>query len=483
MDPSNISSKMSMIAIVWITLLVITSRNTIHSKDGSVGLPIAFLLSMTFFYIGAFIYIIPDYSPFVTGNLYLIHYNFTEQTVLSGTIAAVIGIAGFTTGCLLAGIFNERGNTQAPQLVSVDPKYRRTLFLLLGGIAVTSFFLNALPPIFPMQQVFAQVGRNIAIPLICLGAVLSVRHDDRRHYLNWILLAAVIPVIYLVVWGFLSYGFIIFTIFASFWLAVIASRRIGFLRMSTSVVLITYILISVFVAYMSFREELRQVIWSESNLTTRFFAIFESFSKTTLFNPFDFESLDWLNTRLNQAIFVGKATEYLEARPESYLNGETLLLALFAWVPRTLWPGKPEMGSNDFIETFTGMQFSESAVFGTGPVFEFYVNFGHVGVFLGFVVLGLIIRYLDKQALIAMKKGRLLDFIRFFTVAIAFIAPLTELFFIISTAIATWLLINSLKPVMRSLSRRYSQPFSSKSASSMPRNTIRKYGSESDIKR
>ena len=464
MESNDISIEMLLIMLVWLSLLVVTSRNTIYSSNSSVGIPMSFLLSMTFFYIGAFTYAIPGYTHFVSGNLYLLSYDFTEQTVLSGAFAVLIAVAGFTCGCMLVQKkYKDKKPSSGFNFEGIYPKYIKSLFVFLGGICVLGFILNAFPPMFPMQQVFAQVGRNMAIPVICLGAIIGVQKKGiskggMLSYKKWVALAISIPVIYLVVWGFVSYGFIVFTIFAGFWLAVLSKhRRRLSIRVGLYALVITYILLSFFVAYMSFRSELREVIWGGGGYTASFVAIFDAFSNTKLLNPFDFESLDWLNIRLNQYIFVGKAIEYHQINPDLRLNGSTLFLALFSWVPRVLWPGKPEMGSNELVEAHTGMVFSERAVFATGPVMEFYINFGYIGIFLGFVLLGYLVRQLDKRAALALKEGRLVDFIRLFTVGIAIVAPLTDLFFVVSTAVATWLTIWGIKPVTHSLFRRFNQ--------------------------
>lgn len=453
MDSQSIGLEIVLIAMAWVFVVVLVSRLTIHSKRRAlgIGLPMGFLFAMTFFFIGALTYAVPGYSHLVTGNLYLEHRGFTERTVLLGSFAALIGVIGFGVGCYLSDKFSVRAVRPHLGLKFVRPKYQSILFIILGLFVVISFVFNSMPTIFPMQQVISQVGRNVAIPLVAMGMFLSLNQMTKLTYKQWWLLALSIPIIYLVVWGFVSYGFIVFAILAGYWFAVLPKRKVGLLKFIILFVLVTYILLSIFVVYMSFREDIRSVVWGGGSFFSRAQVIFEAFSNVKLLSPFDFESLDWLNIRLNQYIFVGRAIEVHEENPDLRLNGASLLLSLLGWIPRFIWTSKPEMGSNDLIESHTGWVFAEGATFGTGPVFEFYINFGFFGVFVGFVALGLILRQLDKNAAQALKEGRLLDFIRAFAVGIAFIAPLTELFFIVSTVVSSWLVLYGFKPLMRSL--------------------------------
>ena len=459
---SDITGEMWAILAAWIVLLAAVFRLTIRSAAGSIGLPLAFMFTMTFFYCGGFTYLVPGYSHAREGgSAYLASYGFSEQTVLLGMFATLLGVAGFTIGSWAAGMrqFTARleagARLQGAPALAVAPKHRRALMSVLGGFALLSFLLNGVPIALAAFQALTQVGRNAAVVFICLGAALVV-HADRGHsYARWVLLAAALPAVYLMLWGFVSYGFITLTIFAGFWLAVLASRRIGALVIGAGSAGIMYLLLSLFVAWMTFRDELRAVLWDErADFAARIGAVLNAFGKTELLSPFNFTSLDVLNTRLNQYVFVGKAIEWHDLFPHLQLYGQSIALSLLAWVPRALWPDKPEMGGNRFVSDHTGMRFSDTATFGAGPVFEFYVNFQYAGVLVGFAVLGLILRSIDIRGSIALREARLLDFARWFTLGIAFIAPLTDFFFIASTAVASWLVISVLRPIIDSLAGR-----------------------------
>jgi len=434
------------IAVAWTVMVVLVARLTVRAPAGSVGLPMAFLFSMTFLYCGFVAYAVPGYSHMrAGGSLYLQSYNFSEETVLLGALASVIGIAGFLVGCWAANGRSRKYRTAEPAArPMISDQYRKFLLWSLGLFGLAGFALNGMDLPIPMIQAVLQVARNAAIVTICLGATFAAI-VDRSNYSLWIVLAAMIPAAYLIIWGFISYGFIAFTCFAGYWLAVLMSRSLSSLRIGLASAAITYALLSLFVAWMSFRTELREVLWGHAGSADRIGAIVDAFSKTELLQPGNFESLDWINGRLNQYVFVGKMIEWHDLFPDLRLNGETIILAFLAWVPRFLWPDKPEMGGSSFVAEHTGMHFSESATFGSGPVFEFYANAGYVGVFLGFVVLGILVRWIDRSAARALRTGEFMDFARYFTVGLAFIAPLTTVFFLVNTALISWLMMSGLK--------------------------------------
>src|SRR5207249_1043959 len=83
----------------------------------------------------------------------------------------------------------------------------------------------------------------------------------------------------------------------------------------------------------------------------------------------------------------------------NYANGETLWDAIIALIPRALWADKPvEAGSGDLVTRYTGIEFAKGTSVGIGQVMEFYINFGTLGVVLGFTVLGALLSIVDSAA-------------------------------------------------------------------------------------
>ncbi len=437
----SVTTQIWVIGVSWIALLVFVTRLTMRSPAGSVGLPIAFLYSMSFLYCGFAAYAVPGYSHLrPDGSLYLQSYGFTEDTVLLGVQACLLGVASFAVGCWLG----EPGRSSIPvrDRGRRDDKGRRSKILLaLGLFGLTGFLLNGVSLPVPMAQALLQVARNTAIVVVCLGALYACSNGE--GYLRWMAAAALIPSAYLVVWGVTSYGFIASTIIAGFWLCQLKPTRWNGLRLGLGISAASYLLLSLFVTWMSFRQQLRSVLWSQAGFGERLEALGTAISNTELLSPSNFASLDWLNGRLNQYIFVGKMIVWHDMMPDLRLYGKTLYLALIVWLPRFIWSDKPEMGGSSFVSLNTGMRLSQTSTFGAGPVFEFYVNFGYVGVVAGFIGLGLLLRKIDLLSAYSLRTGDTLKFVCWFVVGIAFIAPLTDFFFMFNGAVMSWLVISA----------------------------------------
>ena len=444
------TAAIALCALVWVAIVGLVIRRTTAAGD-SVGLPTALLLATSFMYGGAFVFALPGYSHLrPDAHWYLATLNFSEATVLSGLFATLLGLAGFALGC---GAFTARRlppRARAP--LRIDPGFRRKLFALIAVIVCTGLILHAARVSFPMSAAILQVTRNLAVALICLGAALVVLGVGRRGLARWYVLAALLPAYFLLVWGFVSYGFVVFTIYAGFWLAVLRPPGLARWKIALSSAAILYLLLVLFVAWMSFRAEVRGVIWHGGDLSARLAVLWRALSGIELLGPGNLAALDWLAIRLNQTMMVGKVVEWHAHHPELRLHGATLWVVALAWVPRLFWPGKPKMGGSAFMAEHTGRSFSESSTFGSGPVIEFYVNFGYPGIFLGFVALGLCLHWLDRRASTALRRGDLFGFLIWFTAGIAFIAPTSMMMFVGSSALMALILLGALRTVV--LTRR-----------------------------
>jgi hypothetical protein len=87
---------------------------------------------------------------------------------------------------------------------------------------------------------------------------------------------------------------------------------------------------------------------------------------------------------------ISLTTIYCEKNGYSF--GKQLLLPMFFWVPRSIWPSKP-IGTSDMVaSSFDLPNLNISAPFWT----EAYVNFGVVGIFFFFFFLGIFALYVDS---------------------------------------------------------------------------------------
>lgn len=104
--------------------------------------------------------------------------------------------------------------------------------------------------------------------------------------------------------------------------------------------------------------------------------------------------------RFNQGIMIGSAIAKVPTH-EEYARGEVLLSLLYPFVPRLLWPGKPQTGGYDNIRRFTSLPQFENTSINISPLGEGYVNFGYGGILFALLyglLLGGSFRYVFRLA-------------------------------------------------------------------------------------
>ena len=434
---------MQVMLVVWIWLVVRVVRRTVAS--GSVGLPAALVLTMSFLYGGAFVYAVPGYTHLRSGAHFSLQlYDFTEAMVMKGTFASLLGLLGFAIGC--GALRRMPATTRLPPSVPARPGFGNSYLVVLGTIAIVSFGLHYAGVRFPLVDAVLETGRNLAAVVICLGMMLAMR--KRRSLVPWLAVAALIPVYYMALFGFVSYGFLFATLLGVFWMSQRdqSSWKGPSIHKPLITVAMVYLLLTVFVGWFSFRDEVREVVWEGSGSLTDVLA--RALSETEWFSPWNFASLDLINIRLNLPFFIGRMIAQHELYPELREYGSTLIILPLVLLPRFLWPGKPERGGSGFMEEHTGMRLADSTSYGTGTVFEFFINFGYPGVFLGFLLFGWILMRLDRAAARRLQRGELMAYARLHVVGIIAIDPLLRPFFIVNGAIFAWLIMSALKMVL-----------------------------------
>jgi hypothetical protein len=195
--------------------------------------------------------------------------------------------------------------------------------------------------------------------------------------------------------GFMSFGVCALLGFGCF-VAKFYTPRTTFVL---GAILISFMLMSLYPAYYASRSEIRRVVWGQEDYTTRITQSYTSLSEN--WSWFDIQSDDQLmaiEDRLNHNSLVGLARRRLQSGAVAFADGETIVHAFVALIPRALWPDKANFaGSGHLVSRFTGLHFQGSTSIGIGHVMELYVNFGPVGVFIGFVVLSAAVSFLDLR--------------------------------------------------------------------------------------
>jgi hypothetical protein len=207
---------------------------------------------------------------------------------------------------------------------------------------------------------------------------------------------ACLPVLTLLINGFLGFGIV--SLLTGMAFLVVHHPRRGLILLFGPVLLVAGL--SLYTIYLDARVEIRTAVWSGSALGDRAAVIASSFEKHwTFFNPLEERHLQLVEMRLNQNFLIGAAALRIEDREIEFAHGETLVNALVAMIPRILWRDKPTYaGSGGLVTQFTGIGFAPGTSVGIGHIMELYVNFGQPGVFVGFLLIGLLLAVLDVRA-------------------------------------------------------------------------------------
>ncbi|HEX6062635.1 MAG TPA: hypothetical protein VFZ04_00375, partial [Longimicrobiales bacterium] len=160
------------------------------------------------------------------------------------------------------------------------------------------------------------------------------------------------------------------------------------------------------------------------------------------FNPGNPTHILRVTGRLNQNYLVGAAVRRIESGARDYAHGETVWHAFQSLVPRAIWPEKPvRAGSPNIVSNYTGISFALGTSVGIGQVMEFYINFGDLGVILGFVVLGVVITMIDTWAGMRLWAGDWLQFALWYLTGLAMIQAGGSLIEVVSSAGAAMLAV------------------------------------------
>jgi hypothetical protein len=243
---------------------------------------------------------------------------------------------------------------------------------------------------------------------------------DHRTACFWVAALAVFPVTGLLFTGFLSYAARA-TIIVCCGLVISARSR---WRIIVGISLTTVLGLTIFVNYFVNRDAIRGAVWGGASLQERMDVVTDAITHFELFNLSNEKHQDALDKRLNQNFFVGLAAHRIEEGQVNYLYGRSVWEALIALIPRALWPDKPVFGgSPKVVAEMTGLDLSPTTSFGVGQVMEFYINFGMVGLVVGFLLLGWCLGTLDRRAAASEICGDLGRAIVFFLPGAALIQP------------------------------------------------------------
>jgi hypothetical protein len=80
-------------------------------------------------------------------------------------------------------------------------------------------------------------------------------------------------------------------------------------------------------------------------------------------------------------------------RLSPYQGGATLVLFFVSFIPRVLWPAKPDISIGQFITDVYGSGADIASSTAPSQIGDYYLNFGYYGVIIGMLVLGIAMRF------------------------------------------------------------------------------------------
>lgn len=398
---------MPILLLVWILIGIILAALVAQKRRDSVGLPLAYFLGLSLIHVpGALLYLDEtDLSSMAT----VTRIGF-EQTI--------IGMVAF-----LFGVMVIRYRFRSVQITQTsDPNFRALRRLALKYLAIggVSYFI-ALPVVSGIGTITAVVA-SLGSLIICAACLLAWV-DSKTGNRPWmsIILLPLMPLGTLLQSGFLGFGTYWTIAVLSFFFA--QSKRRVWYALFTPVAL--FVGLSLFVNYMAARSDIRQLVWYEqAGIGDRLQRVVDMFQHFEWFDLSDWHHREAIDSRLNQNWLVGTAMERLDSGQVEYGYGSTIGTMALALIPRAIWPDKPQVGGGgSVVSHFTGIEFGDATSVGAGQVFEFYVNFGTLGIIGGFLLFGCILGQLDLLTIKNLREGDQRRFLLWFLIGLALLQP------------------------------------------------------------
>jgi len=398
---------------IWFAVGIGLTCIVCRGHKGSAGMPLAYFLALSLIHLpGAILYLDADGSNVTTIGF--------EQTT--------IGAVAFLVGVIIARYAFVRplaeqpsaGQTQDFTRLRVTKLDRLALVYVLVG-SVAFFVLMPLAASIPSATSLVSPLGSLILVGACIRLWVASESRDWLKYWSTMALLPVLPLATLLQGGFLGFGTGWALAIVTFCFAQ-SKRKLIYLLLAPAVF---FGGLSIFVNYMAARGEFRQLVWHQQvsigDRLSRVADVFRDFEWLDLSN---FRHRQAIDDRLNQNQYIGIAVERLELGAVEYASGDTLGKAAIALIPRLIWPNKPAVGGGgSVVHDFTGIEFAQGTSIGAGQVFEFYVNFGSLGVIVGFLLYGLLAGRMDLSVIKYLRQGDQQRLLLWFLPCMALLQP------------------------------------------------------------
>lgn len=419
------SAELRLSLVLWAAVAAIIIWARWRNQTAGVGLVLTYvvLLSMNH-WLCTLLYVLPWYRPAYASNF-----------VAAGFRQALYGLLSFAVASLVLWPWLRRwgplrrlgvGHKRAED-GEVAPRFSGIYILLgLAGYFVVAPITAGVPT---LSAITGSLG-NLLVVGLTLACAQAWQTHRRGLLAALLLMAAVWPLVTVGSQGFLGAGFASLVILLAFVVQLIGFRG----RVFLIALIVFYLGLSIYVTYMQNREDIRSVVWSEdSTAAQRAAVVYASARDFQWFNPLSEAHLFWIDVRMNQNFLIGSAAYRVESGLHDYAKGETLIDVFIMLVPRALWPSKPlRVGGSARVTQYTGIPFASSTSVGVGQVMEFYINFGTIGVVLGFVLFGCLLAALDEIAARCLQQGDWRSFALWYLPVLSLLRPDNDLFVIVA---------------------------------------------------
>lgn len=342
------------------------------------------------YWFGAFAYALP-WHPFKDAAF-----------TIDGFELSTWGLWAFLAGVLAASLSASSTPRHAPVLtvpLRIAGAQFSTIVLIVGAV---TWFLTYTPAMsLPSAPAILSTASRLTLIGIALKCWIAWQNGAYSRANAWLAFAFVLPVITLMIEGFLGFGVLALSIVLSFVATFYRPR----LLLAAGALALLYAGMSLSPAYGEHRKLIREAVWGGEDFEARFSTMIDMLQSMTPFDPSKDSHLHFIDERLNQSHLVGAGMAYTP-QVEPFANGSTIAMVVLAMVPRAVWPDKPvQAGSGNLVSQYTGMNFADGTAVGIGHILELYVNGGTDVVLLGMFILGITLRLIDKRLMAAAFSG------------------------------------------------------------------------------
>lgn len=419
---------------IWSIGLIVLIYFTRRRK--SVGLVLSYASLLTILHFGAVVYLLPWYDPDEDAYLRSQGANTFETSI--GLAISTLGLIAFVFGAWLSD-FIFRPRVSSERVSTASPlKFGKSL-MIVG--AVFFFGISPIATLIPSGSSISSSGVYLTIVGICIYVFGALRAGGVAK-IQALATSLSLPAVTMLFMGFVGYG-----ISALVEIGCFLFRFIKIKVWSYGIAFAIFWLgLSFYITYMDSRIEIRQKVWGNASITDRVTTVAEKLMNGQIFDPTNNRHLHQIDTRINQNALVGKSFVHIRSKGWVFANGESLVIAAVAWVPRIIWADKPTFGgSGGFATEYTGMSYERYTSVGVGLVMEMFANFGWLGVFLGLFVFGLLMRYFDHSAAVNLASGQLWPFSKYQLIGFSLMQPGGFLAECIASLASSYLLIAFLR--------------------------------------